>query len=153
MHLIETPSFMELALKEARMALENGEVPVGAAIVSADRSTFFTARNKMRELKDPTAHAEILAIRAACQTLKTERLIDYDLYVSLEPCSMCVAAISFARIRRLYYGASDPKTGGVEKGVRFFSQSTCHHIPEIYSGIEEQVSALLLKSFFSGLRK
>ncbi|MFM7083739.1 MAG: nucleoside deaminase [Hyphomicrobium sp.] len=153
MQSFQTPSFMELALTEARLALENGEVPVGAAIISPDRSTFFTARNRMRELKDPTAHAEILVIRAACQALQAERLNDYDLYVSLEPCSMCVAAISFARIRRLYYGASDPKTGGIEKGVRFFSQSTCHHIPEIYSGIEEQNSALLLKNFFSELRK
>lgn len=143
---------MSLALDEARAAAERGEVPVGAVIVSASGDVLVLAGNRTRELNDPTAHAEILAIRAACSVLETERLVDCDLYVTLEPCPMCAAAISFARIRRLYYGAGDPKSGGVEHGPRIFSQPTCHHVPEVYPGLAEPESAALLKSFFAAKR-
>ncbi len=111
-----------------------------------------SAGNRTRELSDPTAHAEVLAIRAACRALLSERLTDHDLYVTLEPCPMCAAAISFARIRRLYYGAGDPKGGGVEHGARVFSQPTCHHAPEIYPGIGEDEASLILRSFFAERR-
>lgn len=144
---------MSLAVDEARAAAERGEVPVGAVIVSASGDVLVLAGNRTRELNDPTAHAEILAIRAACSVLESERLVDCDLYVTLEPCPMCAAAISFARIRRLYYGAGDPKSGGVEHGPRIFSQPTCHHVPEVYPGLAEPESAALLKSFFAAKRE
>ena len=143
--------FMDLALEKAREAGARGEVPVGAVIVR-DRQVVTAASNRMREFADATAHAEMLAIREASSLLKTERLADCDLYVTLEPCSMCAAAISFARIRRLYFGAADEKGGAVENGVRFFTAATCHHVPEIYSGLCESDSADLLKSFFAERR-
>lgn len=143
---------MSLALDEARAAAERGEVPVGAVIVSASGDVLVLAGNRTRELNDPTAHAEILAIRAACSVLETERLVDCDLYVTLEPCPMCAAAISFARIRRLYYGASDPKGGAVDSGVRFFASPTCHHVPEIYPSVGETEASTLLTNFFKARR-
>ena len=130
-------SHMLAALAEAEAAAARGEVPVGAVVVVADGAVLASAGNRTRELSDPTAHAEMLAIRAACAALGSERLVGADLYVTLEPCAMCAAAISFARIRRLYFGAADPKGGGVEHGARIFSQPTCHHAPEVYGGIEE----------------
>jgi len=147
----KSQSFMELALAEAEAAGERGEVPVGAVIV---RGSEVIARvgNRMVELKDPSAHAELLAIRQACLALDNARLEGCDLYVTLEPCAMCAAAISFARIRRLYYGASDKKGGAVEHGPRFFAQPTCHHAPEVYGGIDEVRSADLLKAFFAARR-
>ncbi|HZQ13084.1 MAG TPA: nucleoside deaminase [Pseudolabrys sp.] len=145
------PSFMQSALDEARAAEKRGEVPVGCAIVR-DGKIVARAGNRTLADKDPTAHAELLAIRAAAAALGTERLTDCDLYVTLEPCAMCAAAMSFARIRRLYFGASDPKGGAVEHGVRFFAQATCHHRPEVYGGIHESESAALLKDFFQARR-
>jgi tRNA(Arg) A34 adenosine deaminase TadA len=142
---------MVAAIAEAEAAAARGEVPVGAAIVS-DGKIVARAGNRMREFSDPTAHAEMLAIREACAALGSERLSGADLYVTLEPCPMCAAAISFARIRRLYFGASDPKGGGVEHGARIFSQPSCHHAPEIYGGIGEARSARLLKAFFARRR-
>jgi tRNA(adenine34) deaminase len=142
---------MTLALAEARAAAERGEVPVGAAIVK-DGAVIATAHNRPRELRDPTAHAEMLAIRRACEVLRDERLAGCDLYVTLEPCAMCAAAISFARIRRLYFGAADPKGGAVENGPRFFAQPTCHHAPEVYGGIAEAEAAALLRAFFAERR-
>jgi tRNA(Arg) A34 adenosine deaminase TadA len=139
---------MELALEEAQSAALRGEVPVGAVIIAADGVVLARAGNQTRERADPTAHAEMLAIRQACATRGSERLIDCDLYVTLEPCPMCAAAISFARIRRLYYAASDPKGGGVEHGARVFSQPTCHHVPEIYSGLAADAASQLLRTFF-----
>ncbi len=146
------PSAMAIALGEARVAGERGEVPVGAVIVSADAAVIARAGNRTRELDDPTAHAEMLAIRDACKQIGSERLIDCDLYVTLEPCPMCAAAISLARVRRVYYAASDPKTGGIEQGPRIFSHSTCHHTPEVYSGIGESEAAALLRNFFAAKR-
>lgn len=143
---------MDLALAEAEAAAARGEVPVGAVVVAADGRVLAAAGNRTRELADPTAHAEILAIRAACAGLASERLVDCDLYVTLEPCPMCAAAISFARIRRLYYGAADPKSGGVAHGPRVFAHATCHHAPEVYDGIADAPSADLLKRFFAGRR-
>jgi tRNA(Arg) A34 adenosine deaminase TadA len=143
------PSPMDLALSEAEAARDRGEVPIGAVIASASGEVLASAGNRTLELKDPTAHAELIAIREACAKIGSERLIDCDLYVTLEPCAMCAAAISFARIRRLYFGAPDPKGGAVEHGPRFFAQSTCHHAPEIYGGIGEAASAALLKTFFA----
>ena len=142
---------MEAALKEARLAGQRGEVPVGAVVVRDGR---IIARNgnRMRELRDPTAHAEVLAIREACERGGNERLGDCDLHVTLEPCPMCAGAISFARIRRLYFGANDPKGGAVENGARLFSLPTCHHAPEVYGGICETEAKTLLRDFFSGLR-
>jgi tRNA(adenine34) deaminase len=140
------------ALAEAEAAGARAEVPIGAVVVTADGRLIASAGNRMRELKDPTAHAEMLAIRAACAALGTERLPDCDLYVTLEPCPMCAAAISFARIRRLYFGASDPKGGGVEHGPRVFSHATCHHAPEVYGGISETEAARLLVTFFGERR-
>src|SRR6266480_4795369 len=128
---------MDLALAEAAAAGARGEVPIGAVLVSAEGEVLARAGNRTLELRDPTAHAELLAIRQACAKLGSERLIGCDLYVTLEPCAMCAAAISFARIRRLYFGAPDPKGGGVDSGVRFFASPTCHHRPEIYGGISE----------------
>jgi len=143
---------MDLALTEAKNAAARGEVPVGAVIVNADGEVLAAAGNRTLELRDPTAHAEVLALRAAAAKLGSERLIDCDLYVTLEPCAMCAGAISFARIRRLYFGASDPKGGAVEHGPRLFGQPTCHHAPEVYGGIRESAAALLLKAFFAARR-
>lgn len=145
-------SHMRRALAEAEAAAARGEVPVGAVIAGPDGMLLAAAGNRTRELSDPTAHAELLAIRAACAALGMERLTGCDLYVTLEPCPMCAAAISFARIRRLYYGASDPKGGGVEHGPRIFSQPTCHHVPDIYSGIGDADAGRLLKAFFQNKR-
>ena len=145
-------SHMLRALAEAEAAAARGEVPVGAVIAGPDGAVLAAASNRTRELSDPTAHAELLAIRAACAILSMERLTGCDLYVTLEPCPMCATAISFARIRRLYYGASDPKGGGVEHGPRIFSQPTCHHAPDIYSGIGEADASLILKAFFQAKR-
>jgi tRNA(Arg) A34 adenosine deaminase TadA len=142
---------MGLALAEARAAAVTGEVPVGAVIVR-DGDVIATAHNRPRARNDPTAHAEILAIRRACEALQDERLTGCDLYVTLEPCAMCAAAISFARIRRLYFGAADPKGGAVEHGPRFFTQPTCHHAPEVYGGIREGEAAALLRDFFARRR-
>jgi tRNA(adenine34) deaminase len=142
---------MELALDAARAAAERGEVPIGAVIVH-NGAVLATAGNRTREHCDPTAHAEIEAIRAAGAVLGSERLIDADLYVTLEPCAMCAAAISFARIRRLYYGAADEKGGAVENGVRFYASPTCHHVPDVYSGLSEVPAAEILKDFFKARR-
>lgn len=145
-------SHMDAALSEANKAAERGEVPVGAVIVSASGEIIAAAGNQTRELNDPTAHAEIVAIRQACAILGTERLPDHDLYVTLEPCPMCASAISQARIARLYYGASDPKSGGVAQGPRVFSHEQSHHTPEIYDGIGAEQSEALLKQFFQDRR-
>jgi tRNA(Arg) A34 adenosine deaminase TadA len=142
---------MARALGAAREAAMRGEVPVGAVVVR-DGRILAAAGNAPRELNDPSAHAEILAIRRACEAVGDERLTGCDLYVTLEPCTMCAAAISFARIRRLYFGAPDPKGGAVEHGVRFFAAPTCHHAPEVYGGIREQEAAALLREFFGGRR-
>ena len=144
-------SFMQIALEEARAAAVRGEVPVGA-VVLRDGQVLSQAGNRTRELNDPTAHAEILAIRAACTALGQERLTGCDLYVTLEPCPMCAAAISNARIARLYYGAADPKSGGVAQGPRIFAQPQCHHAPQVYDGIDAQASETLLKDFFARRR-
>jgi tRNA(Arg) A34 adenosine deaminase TadA len=140
---------MDLALAEAGAAATRGEVPVGAVIIGPDGRVVARAGNRTLELKDPTAHAEILAIREACRVLGSERLIGCDLYVTLEPCPMCAGAISFARLRRLYYGAADEKGGGVDHGPRIFEQPTCHHRPDVYGGIAETAAAALLKDFFA----
>ena len=146
-----SPSFMQMALDEARAAGARGEVPVGCVIVRAGE-VVGRAGNRTLADKDPTAHAELLAIRQAAAALKSERLSDCDLYVTLEPCAMCATAMSFARIRRLYFGAPDPKGGAVENGLRFFAQATCHHRPEIYGGIHESECAGLLREFFAARR-
>ena len=143
--------FMQIALEEARAAAARGEVPIGAVLVR-DGGIVARAGNRTRADSDPTAHAEILVIREAARLAGSERLIGCDLYVTLEPCAMCAAAISFARIRRLYYGAADPKGGAVENGPRFFNQATCHHAPEVYGAIGERESADLLRSFFQERR-
>ena len=142
---------MGLAFAAARAAAAQGEVPVGAVVVRQG-TVVAAAGNRVLLDRDPTAHAEILAIRAACQKLATERLVDCDLYVTLEPCTMCATAISFARLRRLYFAAADPKGGGVEHGPRFFSQPTCHHAPEVYGGLRENESAEMLRAFFKERR-
>jgi tRNA(adenine34) deaminase len=142
---------MARALQEAQAAADRGEVPVGAVVVR-DGAILAAAGNSPRAAHDPTAHAEMLAIRAACAALGDERLSGCDLYVTLEPCTMCAAAISFARVRRLYFGALDPKGGAVESGVRFFAQATCHHAPEIYGGLREAEAAALLRAFFQPRR-
>lgn len=143
--------FMEAAFAEAEAAARRGEVPIGA-VVAADGEILARAGNRTRELNDPTAHAEVLAIREACRLTGSERLPDADLYVTLEPCPMCAAAISFARVRRLYFGAVDEKGGAVVSGVRLYAQPTCHHAPETYAGLSEQRAAALLKSFFRDRR-
>lgn len=144
---------MDLALSQAKLAAQAGEVPVGAVIVDADAGTVVAAaHNRVERDRDPTAHAEMLAIRMAATSLGRTRLDGLDLYVTLEPCAMCAQAIAFARLRRLYWGASDPKGGGVENGPRIFAQSTCHHRPELYGGIGERESAELLRDFFRKLR-
>ena len=145
------PSFMQFALAEAHAAQARGEVPIGCVIVR-DGGVIARAGNRTLGDRDPTAHAELIAIRAAAQAVGSERLVDCDLHVTLEPCAMCAAAISFARIRRLYYGAVDPKGGAVESGVRFFDSPTCHHRPEVYGGIGEIEAAELLKDFFKARR-
>ena len=145
------PSFMDLALKTAENAGKAGEVPIGCVIVRG-YEVIASAGNRTLTDRDPTAHAEILAIRQAAEAIGTERLVDCDLYVTLEPCAMCAAAISFARIRRLYYGAADPKGGAVENGVRYFDSATCFHRPEVYGGIGETEASELLKAFFRARR-
>ena len=144
-------SFMEQALNEAKSAALRGEVPVGAVVVFGGQ-VVARAGNRTRELCDPTAHAEVLAIRAACAALGSERLTGHDLYVTLEPCPMCAAAIAAARIGRLYYGASDPKSGGVAQGARVFSHPQCHHVPEVYDGIAAAECESVLKDFFAERR-
>ena len=144
-------SYMDTALIEARSAADRGEVPVGAVLVGA-QGIVAQGGNRTRELNDPTAHAEIMAIREACKILGTERLTGFDLYVTLEPCPMCAAAISNARIGRLYYGAADPKSGGVGQGPRIFSHAQCDHVPEVYDGIDAAPSEALLKQFFAARR-
>jgi tRNA(adenine34) deaminase len=145
------PSFMDLALKAAETAGKSAEVPIGCVIV-LNNEVIATAGNRTVSDRDPTAHAEIVAIRQATLAVGSERLVDCDLYVTLEPCTMCAGAISLARIRRLYYGAADPKGGAVESGVRFFAQPTCHHIPEVYSAVGEREAATLLRDFFKARR-
>ncbi len=142
---------MDAALREATAAAKRGEVPVGAVIVGP-QGIVFKAGNRTRELNDPTAHAEVLAIRGACAVLGQERLTGLDLYVTLEPCPMCAAAISHARIGRVYYGAADPKSGGVAQGPRVFSHPQCHHKPEVYDGIGAEASETLLRDFFAKRR-
>ena len=143
---------MDVALAEAQAAAARGEVPVGAVLVGPSGAVIARAGNRTRADNDPTAHAEMLVIRDAAARLGGERLMGCDLYVTLEPCAMCAAAISFARLRRLYYGAADPKGGGVEHGARVFSQPTCHHAPEVYGGIGEEAAAVMLKAFFAAKR-
>jgi tRNA(adenine34) deaminase len=144
-------SYMLAALAEAEAAAARGEVPIGAVLV-VDGRVVARGGNRTRALADPTAHAELLVIRQACAGLGSERLDNADLYVTLEPCAMCAAAMSFARIRRLYFAAADPKGGAVEHGTRFFSSPTCHHAPEVYGGIEEVRAAALLREFFAARR-
>ena len=143
---------MEIALQEAQAAANRGEVPVGAVLVTAGGEVLARDGNRTLELRDPTAHAEMLVIRKASDALKTERLVGCQLYVTLEPCTMCAAAISFARIQRLYFAAYDEKAGAIENGVRFFNQSTCHHAPEVYGGIAETEASTMLKNFFAARR-
>jgi tRNA(adenine34) deaminase len=145
------PSFMDLALKAAENAGKAGEVPIGCVIV-LNNEVIAEAGNRTLADRDPTAHAEILAIRQATRAVGSERLVDCDLYVTLEPCTMCAGAISLSRVRRLYYGAADPKGGAVDSGVRFFASPTCHHIPEIYSAVGESEAATLLREFFRARR-
>ncbi|MGY6411956.1 MAG: nucleoside deaminase [Alkalilacustris sp.] len=144
---------MDAALAEARAAAARGEVPVGAVVVAPDGRIVARAGNRTRALADPTAHAEILALRAACAAAGSERLPEHDLYVTLEPCPMCAAAIGFARIRRLYFGASDPKSGGVLHGPRVYAHPQAHHRPEIYDGLAADEAEALLRAFFVGLRR
>jgi tRNA(adenine34) deaminase len=144
-------SFMDDALSEARAAEAAGEVPVGCVIVR-DGKVIARAANRTLTDRDPTAHAEMVAIRRAAASIGSERLTDCDLYVTLEPCAMCAGALSFARIRRLYYGAADPKGGAIDSGVRFFASPTCHHRPEVYGGIGESEAGALLKEFFKTRR-
>lgn len=143
---------MDVALREAEAAGARGEVPVGAVVVNAAGAVVAQAGNRTRELNDPTAHAEVLAIRAACAALGSERLIGHDLYVTLEPCAMCAAAIAASRVARLYYGAGDPKSGGVAQGARVFAHAQCHHAPEVYDGIDAAASEAMLKAFFAEKR-
>ena len=142
---------MNLALKAAETAEKAGEVPIGCVIVR-DGVVVASAGNRTLTDRDPTAHAEILAIRAAAEEIGSERLVDCDLYVTLEPCTMCAAAISFARMRRLYYGAADPKGGAIDSGVRFYASPTCHHVPQVYSAVGESEAAAMLKAFFRARR-
>ncbi|WP_439364667.1 nucleoside deaminase [Bradyrhizobium sp. DASA03005] len=144
---MKAPSFMDLALLAAENAGKSGEVPI-ACVVVRDHEVIATGANRTLTDHDPTAHAEIVALRAAAAKIGSERLVDCDLYVTLEPCTMCAGAISFARVRRLYYGAADPKGGAVDSGVRFFASPTCHHAPDVYSGVGESEAARLLKEFF-----
>ena len=146
------PDAMHEAFRQARAAAARGEVPVGAVIADAQGRIVARAGNRTVELRDPTAHAEILAIRQACEKLASERLTECDLFVTLEPCAMCAAAISHARIRRLYYAADDEKMGAVAHGPRFFAQPTCHHAPEVYDGLGAKEGAMLLREFFAARR-
>ena len=146
-------SHMNQALEQARAAADRGEVPVGAVLVSPSGEIVAAAGNRTRELCDPTAHAEVLVIREGCARAGSERLVGHDLYVTLEPCAMCAAAIAAARIGRVYYGASDPKSGGVAHGARVFSHPQAHHVPVVYDGIGAEESDVLLKAFFAGLRR
>lgn len=148
----EPPDPMELAFLEAQAAAGRGEVPVGAVITGAGGAVIASAGNRTIELEDPTAHAELLAIRKACTVLQSARLVDCDLYVTLEPCGMCATAISFARLRRVYFGASDAKMGAVENGPRLFNDPSCHHSPEVYGGINEARAKALLVEFFKERR-
>ena len=149
----DRPSFMSLALAEAEAAAAAGEVPVGAVLVEGAAGRILaSARNRVEEWGDPTAHAELIAIRDGAQALGAKRLTEADLYVTLEPCPMCASAIGFARLRRLYFGAYDPKGGGVEHGARIFAQPTCHHRPEVVGGVEERRAAALLRAFFKERR-
>ena len=150
---MEFRSFMAEALIEARAAAARGEVPVGAVLVGPSGEVVARAGNRTRELNDPTAHAEVLVIRAGCAALGSERLLGHDLYVTLEPCAMCAAAIAAARVARLYYGASDPKSGGVAHGACVFDHPQAHHAPEVYSGIAEAECAALLRAFFAARRR
>ena len=143
---------MQRALTEARAAAHRGEVPVGAVLISPQGDMIAAAGNRNRELNDPTAHAEILVIREGCRQQSTDRLNGYDLYVTLEPCAMCAAAIAIARIARLYFGAEDPKSGGVVHGVKVFSHPQIHHCPEVYGEIGGETSAALLRTFFADRR-
>ncbi|MHA6344546.1 nucleoside deaminase [Roseivivax sp. CAU 1761] len=145
-------SHMDAALDEARRAARRGEVPVGAVLVGPDGAVAATAGNRTLELSDPTAHAEILVLRAACAAAGSARLPDHDLYVTLEPCPMCAAAIGQARIRRLYYGAADPKSGGVAQGPRIYAHPQSHHRPEVYDGIAGDEAGALLRDFFAARR-
>ena len=145
-------NYMDIAMDEARAAAERGEVPVGAVLVGADGTVLARDGNRIMELGDATAHAEILVLRAGARALGSERLLGASLYVTLEPCTMCAGAIAMSRVARVYYGAADQKGGAVESGVRFFSSPTCHHKPEVYSGIGEKESANLLKEFFEKRR-
>ena len=149
---LNLPAPLEIAFAEAEAAAARGEVPVGAVVADKAGNVIARAGNRTLELKDPTAHAEMLAIRAAAEILGSERLVDCDLHVTLEPCAMCAAAISFARIRRLYFSAGDEKMGAVEHGPRFYGQPTCHHAPDVYSGLGEDRAKLLLKDFFRSRR-
>ncbi len=149
---MEFNSHMQQALSEARAAAKRGEVPVGAVLVDPSGAVVAADGNRTRELNDPTAHAEILAIRAGCAALGSERLPDHALYVTLEPCAMCAAAISAARIGRLYYGAGDPKSGGVAQGARIFTHAQCHHVPEVFDGIAAAESEAYLRAFFAARR-
>lgn len=149
---VNTPA-MTVALEEARAAADRGEVPVGAALVDSSGRIVARDGNRVIETSDPTAHAEMLVIRAAAKAANSERLTDCDLYVTLEPCPMCAQAISFARLRRLYYAAPDEKGGGVDHGPRIFTQSTCHHRPDVYGGIQEREASSLLRSFFGARRR
>jgi tRNA(adenine34) deaminase len=148
----KVPKPMEIALAEAAAAAARGEVPVGACLVDAEGHVIAQDGNRTLELKDVTAHAEILVIRAASAKMKSERLAELDLYVTLEPCAMCAGAISHARLRRIYFGADDPKMGAVEHGPRFFNQATCHHAPDVYGGIGGEVSSEMLRNFFATKR-
>ena len=146
-------SFMDQALAEARAAAERGEVPVGAVVVDPSGSVVASAGNRTRELSDPSAHAEMLALRAACAASGTQRLPNHDLYVTLEPCAMCAGVIAATRIARVYFGAADPKSGGVLHGARVFSHPQSHHVPEVYDGIAENEASQLLQEFFAARRK
>lgn len=150
--MVASRGWMDVALGEARAAAARGEVPVGAVVVAPGGRLVAQAGNRVRELADPTAHAEILALRAACAAAGSERLPGHELHVTLEPCPMCAGAISLARIARLYYGAADPKTGGVAHGARVFAHPQCHHAPEVFDGIAESDCAALLRDFFAGRR-
>ena len=145
-------SHMDAAMAEARAAADRGEVPVGAVLVAPDGRVVAQAGNRTRELNDPTAHAEVLVIREGCAQAGSERLPGYDLYVTLEPCPMCATALSAARIRRIYYGAADPKSGGVAHGPRIFTHPQCHHVPEVYDGIGADEAEAILKAFFAARR-
>lgn len=147
-----TQRYMAVALDAAQAAAARDEVPVGAVVVAPDGQILAVDGNRTREQADPSAHAEMLAIRAACKKVGSERLPDHDLYVTLEPCAMCAAVIAGARIRRLYFAALDPKSGAVESGVRLFNQPTCHHAPDVYSGLDEAEASKLLKTFFAKRR-